>query len=32
MDGTFQAPLDRLAGKQDCYSFDLKSATDRWPI
>lgn len=29
MDGTFQqtAPLDRLAGKQDCYSFDLKSAT-----
>ena len=34
MDGTFEQtkPLDRLVGKQTCYSFDLKSATDRWPL
>jgi hypothetical protein len=34
MDGTFNQmkPLDLLGGKQCCYSFDLKSATDRWPL
>lgn len=34
MDGTFRQdrPLDRLRGEQHCYSFDLKSATDRWPL
>jgi hypothetical protein len=34
MDGTFNqvAPLDRLIGNNHCYSFDLKSATDRWPL
>lgn len=34
MDGTFhqEQPLDRLVGEQVCYSFDLKSATDRWPL
>lgn len=34
MDGTFNqtAPLDRLIGARQCYSFDLKSATDRWPL
>ncbi|XLT31061.1 hypothetical protein HN873_062353 [Arachis hypogaea] len=41
MDGTFaftklrwnqHKPLDRLVGNQTCYSFDLKSATDRWPV
>lgn len=33
-DGTFDQlrPLDRLKGKIDVYSFDLKSATDRWPL
>lgn len=33
MDGTFMQtqPLDRLVGEQTCFSFDLKSATDRWP-
>lgn len=33
MDGTFNQgrPPERLVGKQVCYSFDLKSATDRWP-
>jgi len=25
-------PLDRLQGKHVCYSYDLKSATDRWPL
>lgn len=25
-------PLDRLVGSQVCYSYDLKSATDRWPL
>lgn len=34
MDGTFwqEKPLDRLVGEEDCYSYDLKSATDRWPL
>lgn len=34
MDGTFHQhkPLDRLVGNQTSYSFDLKSATDRWPV
>ncbi|XLR35234.1 hypothetical protein HN51_044562, partial [Arachis hypogaea] len=41
MDGTFaftklrwnqHKPLDRLVGNQTCYSFDLKFATDRWPV
>jgi hypothetical protein len=34
MDGTFdqEKPLDRLVGQRICYSFDLKSATDRWPL
>lgn len=34
MDGTLHQhkPLDRLVGNQTCYSFDLKSATDRWPV
>lgn len=34
MDGTFEQsrPLDRLVGSRICYSFDLKSATDRWPL
>lgn len=33
-DGTFKQdrPLDRLVGEQHCYSFDFKSATDRWPL
>lgn len=33
-DGTFHQvrPLDLLVGEQVCYSFDLKSATDRWPL
>lgn len=32
-DGTFDQtkPLDRLVGEHHSYSFDLKSATDRWP-
>lgn len=25
-------PLDRLKNVTDVYSFDLKSATDRWPL
>lgn len=34
MDGTYDQtrPLDRLVGSKVCYSFDLKSATDRWPL
>jgi hypothetical protein len=34
MDGTFDqlSPVRRLRGKYTCYSFDLKSATDRWPL
>lgn len=33
-DGTFcqEKPLDNLVGQRECYSFDLKSATDRWPL
>lgn len=33
-DGTFDQtkPLDRLVGEQHFFSFDLKSATDRWPL
>jgi hypothetical protein len=33
-DGTFDQtkPLDNLVGSSVCYSFDLKSATDRWPL
>lgn len=33
-DGTFNQdkPLDNLVGEQHCFSFDLKSATDRWPL
>jgi hypothetical protein len=25
-------PLDNLVGENTCFSFDLKSATDRWPL
>ena len=34
MDGTFNQtlPLSRLVGEKHCFSFDLKSATDRWPL
>lgn len=35
MDGTFnqqRRPLDYLKGKEHCYSFDLKAATDGWPL
>lgn len=35
MDGTFDqtAPLDRLAGSYGpCFSVDLKSATDTFPV
>ncbi|KAI8522434.1 hypothetical protein RHMOL_RhmolMtG0009400 (mitochondrion) [Rhododendron molle] len=34
INGTFHqtAPLDRLVGSSTSYSFDLKSATDRWPL
>ncbi|KAI5667123.1 hypothetical protein M9H77_16976 [Catharanthus roseus] len=34
MDGTFnqRAPLRRLVGAKDCFSYDLSSATDRWPL
>ena len=34
MDGTFNQtkPLERLIGKTHRYSYDLKSATDRWPL
>ena len=33
-DGTFnqERPLDNLVGERHCFSFDLKSATDRWPL
>lgn len=33
-DGTYDqtAPLDLLVGHRHCFSFDLKSATDRWPL
>lgn len=33
-DGTFHQtqPSDRLRGKQECYSYDNKSAMDRWPL
>ena len=33
-DGTFDQtrPLSYLVGNQHCFSFDLKSATDRWPL
>lgn len=33
-DGTFDQtrPLKRLVGKMECFSFDLSSATDRWPL
>jgi len=33
-DGTFnqEQPLERLVGEVNCFSFDLKSATDRWPL
>lgn len=32
-DGTYNQtkPLERLVGFQNVYSFDMKSATDRWP-
>jgi len=34
MDGTFdqRRPLDYLVGSNVTYCFDLKSATDRWPL
>lgn len=34
MDGTYNqvSPLDRLVGAEHVSSYDLKSATDRWPI
>jgi len=34
MDGTFdhRHPLDYLVGSNVTYYFDLKSATDRWPL
>lgn len=34
MDGTFDQarPLVRLIPSTQCFSFDLKSATDRWPL
>ncbi|KAH0438669.1 hypothetical protein IEQ34_023181 [Dendrobium chrysotoxum] len=34
MDGTFhqERPLDFLRGSDKLFSFDLKSATDRWPF
>ena len=33
-DGTFHQtkPLANLVGQQHCFSFDLKSATDRFPL
>lgn len=33
-DGTFnqEQPLDRLVGERHCFSYDLKAATDRWPL
>jgi len=34
MDGTFnqEGPLDRLEGERHVFSYDLKNATDRWPL
>jgi hypothetical protein len=34
MDGTFDqvVSLDRMTGFKEGFSFDLKSATDRWPL
>lgn len=34
MDGTFNQtkPLEYLVGQRHCFSYDLKSATDRWPL
>jgi hypothetical protein len=34
MDGTFEQtrPLNYLEGSEVAYSYDLKSATDRWPL
>lgn len=34
MDGTFNqaGPLVRLKGAKEIFSFDLSSATDRWPL
>lgn len=34
MDGTRhqEHPLDRQHGERVCFSFDLKSDTDRWPL
>lgn len=34
MDGTFNQvkPLSFLKGEKMCYSYDLTSATDRWPV
>jgi hypothetical protein len=33
-DGTFnqEKPLDNLVGEMVCFSFDLRAATDRWPL
>jgi hypothetical protein len=33
-DGTFNQtkPLEGLVGEMHIFSFDLKSATDRWPL
>lgn len=33
-DGTYNqhAPLHRLKGHMKCFSYDLSSATDRWPL
>ncbi|KAL0292197.1 UNVERIFIED_CONTAM: putative mitochondrial protein [Sesamum radiatum] len=33
-DGTFNqtAPLRWLVGSQECFSYDLTTATDRWPL
>jgi hypothetical protein len=33
-DGTFDQsrPLEWIKGAKQCFSFDLKSATDRWPL
>lgn len=34
MDGTYDQlrPLRRLVPSDNCFSYDLKSATDRWPL
>lgn len=34
MDGTFDqsAPLRRLVGRRDCFSYDLSAETDGWPL